>query len=159
MKNENFEFWNCLTLSSKSKENNEISIYNYNSILEDNINKNPPKCFNNFLKDNLNNLFDSIIKSSPKLIILDNITPLFYIFDNKFEIFEFIQKLKVYSIENNATVIIQMNENEDKDEKKLLNYMKFISNIIFSINNLKSGYSKDVHGEVKILFNLDNINI
>jgi archaellum biogenesis ATPase FlaH len=153
-KEDSFVFWNCMTYGTLSKKEDLNLSLTYSSIIEESKSKEQPKCLKTFNKNQLESLLNSLLiesfeENKPDLIIIDQINPLFYLEDENKSIFEFIQELISLTKYKDTTVIIMMHENlEDVDEKNIMRYMEYNSDIMFQINPLSSGYSKDVHGEV-----------
>lgn len=151
LKNENFKFLNCLPLFLMDvlEEEFESTTYSYSTPFS--VNSEKPNCIKEFKKNENETIFETLysnIKNSfkeneiPDLIILDHINPLFLI--EKKGVFELISALKTL----NKTLIILIHD-DIETEKDFYNYIQYSSDLVFKVESLASGYSKDVHGSLK----------
>jgi hypothetical protein len=73
---------------------------------------------------------------------LDHINPL--LLKGKNGVFELISALKTL----NKTILILVHDDIEK-EKEFYNYLEYLSDLVFIVRGLPSGYSKDVHGSLE----------
>ncbi|KAL9652963.1 hypothetical protein ABK040_015478 [Willaertia magna] len=135
-------------LQNLNLNNNNITIF-----------KNKEENLENYLK-NLLNLILKLKKNemNQHCIILDQLQYLFYYFQNnnnfKKLILNFIHELK----KENFTILLHVyqennlknNLNEQNNElNNFINLLEYLSEIIYNVGPLPTGYSKDVHGRLE----------
>eukprot|EP01080_Neovahlkampfia_damariscottae_P006999 gene6999-11164_t len=119
----------------------ESTSYSYSTPFS--VGNEKPNCIKEFKKKENETIFETIFneikeKETPDLIILDHINPLL-LFDKK-GVFELISALKTL----NKTLVILVHDDIEK-EKDFYNYIEYLSDLVFKVEGLPSGYSKDVH--------------
>jgi hypothetical protein len=149
LKNENFNFFNCLPLFSFDYlQEFESSLLSYSTPFSA-LDSQKPNCITEFKAKENESLFETIFKEiknsfkeGPDLIILDHINPL--LLKGKNGVFELISALKTL----NKTILILVHDDIEK-EKEFYNYLEYLSDLVFRVRGLPSGYSKDVHGSLE----------
>jgi hypothetical protein len=150
LKNENFQFFNCLPLFSFDYLEQEFESTSLSYSTPFSLESQKPNCITEFKRKENETIFETIfneIKNSfkeggPDLIILDHINPL--LLKGKNGVFELISSLKTL----NKTILILIHDDIEK-EKEFFNYLEYFSDLVFTVKGLPSGYSKDVHGSLE----------
>lgn len=84
---------------------------------------------------------ECFVDNSPECILLDHIDLLLFLYNEN--IFDFLHLLRRLCQKNNTTIVMLVHS--DTGETNMIEHM---SNMIFDVKPLESGYSKDVHGQV-----------
>ncbi len=133
---ENLKFVNydlmCLVKDFLINDSNELSSSNINEAFDDLY---------------LNHLLKNEDKDENILIIIDDLS-LFNLLGYKENfIIEFIYKIKKFESKINLIIYSQ----QLVSNRYLLNELKYLSDSQIQIENLKTGYSKDIQGQVKLI--------
>jgi hypothetical protein len=105
-------------------------------------------------------LFDTIVLSSKtkcSCLLMDHLDVLLMYTSmhdgTKRELFHFFQKLLVYCHKNECSLVILMHGDDNSAVlNSLANMLEHYANVVFRVGGLPSGYSKDVHGMIQVLF-------
>ncbi|EFC50538.1 predicted protein [Naegleria gruberi] len=111
---------------------------------------------NNSLDEYLANLFEILTceKQQSSCIILDHVNPLLqYYFDQDVnrKLLKFITKLKKFYSNNISIIVLMHNHPADDENTQLTNMFEHMSDIVYRVGPLPTGYSKDVHGKVECI--------
>jgi archaellum biogenesis ATPase FlaH len=149
LQNDNLKFINGMTLYSKLlKPDYESGPQSWSSPYIKTIEK--PKNIielqldpKNVLSSIYKQIMDSFGSDLPELIIVDHVNPLFL----QHGFFEFLNALKSLTAKK-ITILIMVQQDESAWD--MINYIHHVSDLVFTVNNLPTGYSKDVHGQLVI---------
>lgn len=108
-------------------------------------------------------LFDTIVLSSKtkcSCLLMDHLDVLLMYTSmhdqqngTKRELFHFFQRLLAYCHKNECSLVILMHGDANSDEiNSLANMLEHYANVVLRVGGLPSGYSKDVHGMIQVLF-------
>ncbi|KAG2382972.1 hypothetical protein C9374_004939 [Naegleria lovaniensis] len=151
---------------------NNLLLYSSPLLLTKSSQQQAPSCIvslkstaSSSIEEYLSHLFKTItnLEKEPSCIILDHINPLlhqFYASDSEGEsvvnrqILKFITKLRKQF--QNVTIVVLMFSSVDKantndSNMHLSNMLEHMSDVVFRVGPLPTGYSKDVHGRVECI--------
>ncbi|KAL0491135.1 elongator complex protein 6 [Acrasis kona] len=118
-----------------------------------------PQCISVWKPDSdlCESLFQHIRKNADKdCLIIDHLNPLLYAGDGG--VYKLMRKLHELTKKENVTVVVAIHDcaaDYRSEETRTANFIEHLSDITFRVSGLPSGYSKDVHGQVEVVYKKD----
>jgi dethiobiotin synthetase len=147
-------------------EDNDDTLFFSSPLVAQSIEKKRPSCLSVWKpSENSQSISDDLLShvmrdGAPDCIIFDHLNPLLYAngenADSK--LYKTLQHLHRIS-KQGTTVVVALHgcgSDESSVESRLANAAEHLSDVVFRVSGLPTGYSKDVHGQVEVIHRKDS---